>query len=253
MLGRDAKLLERISQFAQRGLGKLRVALVPAFLVLRPGSSARGRDFDSWHCPDFSRGSTSDESIPPALPKVKSFWVPFPNSGTPAACLVLMLKQTQDTREALGGDNGIKVLETIRIDRPVESLYRFWRNLTDLPRFMTHLERVDELGEQRSHWVAKGPAGSRVEWDAEIINEVPNQVIGWQSLPGSDVVTAGSVNFDAAADGRATDVTVHLQYAPPAGRLGKIVAQLFGTEPAQAIREDLRRLKTMLETGATVP
>jgi uncharacterized membrane protein len=164
-----------------------------------------------------------------------------------------MLKPPQDTREALGGNNGIKVLETIRIDRPVENLYRFWRNLTDLPRFMTHLERVDELDEQRSHWVAKGPAGSRIEWDAEIINEVPNQVIGWQSLPGSDVVTAGSVNFDRTADGRATDVTVHLQYAPPAGRLGKIVAQLFGTEPAQAIRADLRRLKALLETGATVP
>jgi len=164
-----------------------------------------------------------------------------------------MLKPPQDTRDALGGDNGIRVLESIRIDRPVEELYRFWRNLTDLPRFMSHLERVDELGGRRSHWVAKGPAGSHVEWDAEIINEVPNQVIGWQSLPVSDVVTAGSVNFDRAADGRATDVTVHLQYAPPAGRLGKVVAQLFGTEPAQAIREDLRRLKTLLEASATVP
>jgi len=143
-------------------------------------------------------------------------------------------------------------MEAIRIERPVEDLYRFWRNLSDLPRFMSHLERVDELGDRRSHWVAKGPAGSHVEWNAEIINEVPNQVIGWQSLPDSDVVTAGSVRFDRTPDGRATNLTVHLQYAPPAGRLGKAVAQLFGTDPARAIRVDLERLKTMLESGAAV-
>ena len=144
-------------------------------------------------------------------------------------------------------------MESIRIERPVEDLYRFWRNLSDLPRFMSHLERVDELGDRRSHWVAKGPAGSRVEWNAEIINEIPNEVIGWQSLPGSDMVTAGSVKFEPTPDGRATNLTVHLQYAPPAGRLGNAIAQLFATEPAQAIRNDLERLKMMLETGAAIP
>ena len=162
-----------------------------------------------------------------------------------------MLKPPQDTREALGGDNGFRVDESIRIDRPVEDLYRFWRNLSDLPRFMSHLERVDELGGNRSHWVAKGPAGMRVEWDAEVINEVPNKVIGWRSLPDSDVTTAGSVHFERTADG-ATQLTVHLQYAPPAGRLGKIVAQLFGDEPSQAIREDLQRFKSLVATSAAL-
>lgn len=162
-----------------------------------------------------------------------------------------MLKPSQDTREALGGDNGFRVEESIRIGRPVEDIYRFWRNLSDLPRFMSHLERVDELGGNRSHWVAKGPAGMKVEWDAEVINEVPNKVIGWQSLPGSELTTAGSVHFDRVADG-ATEVRVHLQYAPPAGRLGKMVAQLFGDEPSQAIREDLQRLKAMLDRSAAL-
>ena len=114
---------------------------------------------------------------------------------------------------------------------------------------MTHLERVTELGDGRSHWVARGPAGSRVEWDAEIINEVENKVIGWRSLPESDVVTAGSVTFAPMRGGRGTQLSVHLQYAPPAGRAGAFVATLFGREPSQTIREDLRRLKQLLEAG----
>ena len=114
---------------------------------------------------------------------------------------------------------------------------------------MTHLERVTDLGEGRSHWVAAGPADVRVEWDAEIINDVENQVIAWKSLPGADVVSAGSVNFDAVRGGRSTQVSVNLQYAPPAGRVGGWVATLAGREPSQMIREDLRRLKQLLEAG----
>ena len=97
--------------------------------------------------------------------------------------------------------------------------------------------------------MAAGPAGLAVEWDAEIINEVENKLIAWRSLPGSDVVTAGSVNFDAARGGRSTQVSVHLQYAPPAGKAGALVASLFGREPSQTIREDLRHFKQLLEAG----
>ncbi len=154
-----------------------------------------------------------------------------------------------DTRTALSGERGTHVRESIRLEKPLEEVYRFWRTLSNLPRFMPHLERVDDLGGGKSHWVAKGPAGSRFEWDAEIINEVENQVIGWRSLPESDVTTAGSVNFDRARGGASTQITVHLQYAPPAGRLGKLVAQILGSEPSQTIREDLRRLKWILEAG----
>jgi uncharacterized membrane protein len=154
-----------------------------------------------------------------------------------------------DTRAALSGSRGFHVHEAIRLEKPLHEVYRFWKNLENLPRFMQHLERVIDLGNGHSHWVAKGPGGWSVEWDAEIINEVPDKVIGWRSLPHADVVTAGSVNFDRVRGGQSTQITVHLQYAPPAGRLGKLVAQLFGAEPAQAIREDLRRMKWLLEAG----
>ena len=154
-----------------------------------------------------------------------------------------------DTRAALSGHRGIHVRESIRLERPLEEVYRFWRRLENLPQFMTYLEQVTELGEGRSRWVARGPAGIRVTWDAEIINDVPNSVIGWRSLPGSEVVSAGSVNFDPARAGRSTQVTVHLQYAAPAGRLGAFLASVFGREPSQTIREDLRRLKQLLEAG----
>jgi uncharacterized membrane protein len=114
---------------------------------------------------------------------------------------------------------------------------------------MTHVHRVTERPDGQWHWAACGPAGLVVEWDAEIINEAENQVIEWRSLPGSDVVTAGAVNFDTARDGRSRQVSVHLQYAPPAGKAGVLVASLFGREPSQTIREDLRHFKQLLEAG----
>jgi uncharacterized membrane protein len=153
-----------------------------------------------------------------------------------------------DTRAALRGPRGVNVLESITINRPIEELYRFWRNLENLPQFMRHLESVEKVTDTISHWRAKGPAGSVVEWDAEINNEVPNQVIGWRSLEGSDVASAGSVNFDSAA-GRGTRVTVHLQYSPPGGKVGAAVARLFGRDAATEIREDLRRFKQLVEAS----
>jgi uncharacterized membrane protein len=159
--------------------------------------------------------------------------------------------RADDTRSALAASRGIHVRESIRLETPVADVYRFWRNFENLPRFLTHLERVTDLGDGRSHWVAKGPAGVGIEWDAEIINEVENKVIGWRSLPGSDVTTAGSVNFSTVRAGRATQVSVHLQYAPPAGRAGAFIAMLFGKEPSQTIREDLRHVKHLLEAGET--
>jgi uncharacterized membrane protein len=137
--------------------------------------------------------------------------------------------------------------ESITIHRPLPQVYRFWRNFENLPQFMKHLDMVAMREAGVSHWVARGPAGMKVEWDARIINEVENKVIGWQSLEGSMVSTAGSVNFDESD--RGTRVRVHLQYNPPAGKLGAAVAWLLGEEPGQQIREDLRRLKQLLETG----
>jgi len=157
--------------------------------------------------------------------------------------------RSDDTRAALGGSRGINVLESVTINRSIEELYRFWRNLENLPQFMRHLESVEKLTDTISHWRAKAPAGLTVEWDAEIYNELPNKLIAWRSLEGSDVVSAGSVNFDRAAGGQATRVTVHLQYSPPMGRVGAAVARLFGADAETEIREDLRRFKQMVETG----
>ena len=155
----------------------------------------------------------------------------------------------QTTREALGGSGGVRVRRSVTINRPLEEVYEFWRAFENLPRFMTHLESVERVDARRSHWRARAPLGMQVEWDAEIINEVPNQVIGWASLPGSEVVTAGSVTFRRAPGGRGTELRVVLQYDPPGGKLGAAFAKLFGEEPAQQIQEDLRRLKRLLETG----
>jgi uncharacterized membrane protein len=152
-----------------------------------------------------------------------------------------------DTREQLRGRRGIHVEESVTINKPIGEVYRFWRNLENLPQFMDHLESVSMRDAGVSHWVAKGPAGTKVEWDARIINEVENRTIGWQSLEGSTISTAGSVNFTESP--RGTEVRVHFQYNPPGGKLGAAIARLFGEEPNQTVREDLRRLKRLLETG----
>jgi uncharacterized membrane protein len=171
-------------------------------------------------------------------------------TGRWPARLESLVGSSGDTREALSGPRGINLRESVRLECPIDDVYRFWSRLENLPTFMDNLVSVTDLGGGRSHWVAKGPAGLRVEWDAEIINEIPNKVLAWRSLPGGDVVSAGSVNFDAArGDDRGTQLTVTLQYQPPAGKVGKLFASAFGREPSQTIREDLRRLKQLLEAG----
>ena len=152
-----------------------------------------------------------------------------------------------DTRARLGGHRGTLVDEAVTINRDIAEVYRFWRNFENFPRFMRHLESVAVREAGISHWVAKGPAGTTVEWDARIIHDVENKLIGWQSIEGSQVATAGSVNFDETP--RGTSVRVRLQYSPPAGKLGSAIAWMFGEEPGQQIREDLRRFKALLETG----
>jgi uncharacterized membrane protein len=146
-------------------------------------------------------------------------------------------------------ERGIKVEESVIINnRTPQHLYSFWRNLGNLPRFMDHLESVTMQGATRSHWVAKAPAGMTVEWDAEIYNEKDSELIAWRSLPGSQVDNAGSVHFTPMGD--ATEVRVVLKYDPPGGVVGATIAKLFGEEPSQQIREDLRRFKQLMETGA---
>jgi uncharacterized membrane protein len=138
------------------------------------------------------------------------------------------------------------------INRSPEEVYGFWRRLENLPRFMRHLESVQETGTGRSHWVAKAPAGSSVEWDAEITEDRPNELIAWRSLEGADVDNSGSVRFEPATGGRGTVVHVEMEYNPPGGVLGALVAKLFGEEPGQQAQESLRTLKQVMETGEII-
>lgn len=144
---------------------------------------------------------------------------------------------------------GIRVEQTTTINVPPEQLYNFWRNFENLPLFMCNLESVTIRDGNRSHWVAVGPAGTKADWEAEIINEVPNELIGWRSVEGSRVDNAGSVHFKEANGGRGTEVKVVLRYDPPGGAFGAAVAKLFGEDPQNQVKEDLRRLKMLLETG----
>ena len=142
----------------------------------------------------------------------------------------------------------ISVRKAITIDKRPEELYRFWREFENLPRFMRHLKSVHSSPE-RLHWVSTGPLGKTFSWDAEILEDQENELISWRSLPGSEVENQGLVRFQAAPEGRGTEMRVELFYRPPAGRLGAAFAMLFGEEPEQQIREDLRRFKELMEAG----
>jgi uncharacterized membrane protein len=143
------------------------------------------------------------------------------------------------------------VTRSVTINRPRQEVYEFWRDLEQLPTFMIHLEAVTSTGDRRSHWVAKAPGG-RVEWDAEITEDRPGEIIAWQSVTGSDVPNGGSVRFTDAPADRGTEIHVDLRYDPPAGSAGTKVAKLFGEDPQQQLRDDLRRFKQVMETGEVV-
>jgi len=146
----------------------------------------------------------------------------------------------------------ISVKKSLTVNRSPEELYQFWHNFENLPRFMSHLESVQVRGDRQSHWKAKAPAGTTVEWDAEIVDDRPNELIAWRSLENADVHNAGSVRFEPTTGDRGTKVTVELQYDPPGGVIGATLAKLFGEEPSQQVQDDLRMFKQVIETGEVV-
>ncbi len=150
---------------------------------------------------------------------------------------------------ALSGSRGVNLEEAVTISRSVSELYRFWRDFEQLPRFMQHLKSVRRLDDRRSQWMASAPGRRTVEWEAEIINDIPDKMISWRTVDGSDVASAGSVHFEDAGAERGTVVRVKLQYAPPGGKTGSWIAWAFGEEPRQQVHDDLRRLKQLLEAG----
>jgi uncharacterized membrane protein len=146
----------------------------------------------------------------------------------------------------------VQVKKSITINRSPEELYQFWHDFQNLSRFMNDLESVQITGEKRSHWVVKGPAGKRIEWDAEVTEDRSNELIAWRSLEGCQVENSGSVRFEPARGKPGTVVHVQIEYRPPAGLLGLTVAKLLGAEPKQQVHENLHRFKQLMETGEVI-
>ena len=149
---------------------------------------------------------------------------------------------------AIRSGKGVKFETSVTIHRTPDELYAFWRNFENLPRVMKHVESVECLDERRSHWRARISEDKMVEWDAEVINEHPNELIAWQSLPGSDVRQAGTVRFTPAADGLGTEVKLAIEYEVPGGFFTRVVAKISRT-PEEQIQEDLRHFKELMEGG----
>jgi len=143
------------------------------------------------------------------------------------------------------GNLGVKIAGGVVVAAPPERLYRFWRNFANLPRVMSHLERVEVLSDTR--WHVKAPAGTTLTWEAEIINDQPPRLIAWRTLPGGSVSHAGSVRF--VPTGAATRVAISLQYDPPGGTLGHAIAALMDADAGTRIEQDLQRFKRALQSG----
>lgn len=151
-----------------------------------------------------------------------------------------------------GEDQGLRARASVTVNRPPEEVYAFWRDVSRLPEFMFHLESVQVRDDRRSHWVARGPAGGKLAWDAEITRELPGRLIAWRSVGRTPVPNRGEVRFTRAPKSTGTEVSVELHYDVPGGRAGAAVAKLFGEEPEQQVRDDLRRFKQVVETGEVV-
>jgi len=154
----------------------------------------------------------------------------------------------RDRPQGLPYGRGVKLKTSLLVNKPAGQLYRLWRNFENLPCFMSHVEDVQVIDSQNSHWIVRGPAKTTVEWDAEVIADRPNELIGWRSKENAEVDHAGSVRFQPAQDGR-TMVTVALQYNPPAGTAGANVSKFLGIDPRRQIREDLSRFKRFAESA----
>ncbi|MBW3598867.1 MAG: DUF2892 domain-containing protein, partial [Planctomycetes bacterium] len=151
---------------------------------------------------------------------------------------------------AVPAREGVKVEKTLTINCPAEKLYSFWREVENLPRVMRHLKSVESIDRERSHWVADGPLGIEVQWDAEVFQQRENELIAWRSLPGGDIETAGSVHFRPLGD-RGTALVVSMKYNPPGGKAGANVASLLGSGLEDEMEDDLRRFKSFMEAGET--
>ena len=204
----------------------------------------------AWRSPDVDRN------------KMSLVWGAWAMITAADAAAVLIANQTERTGAAFDEPTGSSegalavadgdVHGSVTIKAEPRAVYDFWRRLENLPRFMKHLEHVEEFDDRRSHWVARAPLGTEVEWDAEITDDVPGERIAWSSTQGSQIWNAGEVTFQRAPGDRGTEVHVRLEYAPPGGPVGAAIARLLGEEPKNQIKGDLRRLKQVIETGEVI-
>lgn len=146
-------------------------------------------------------------------------------------------------------EKGVHISRSVTIDRPIEDLYAFWRDPTNFPQVMGYVESVQIIDGERAHWTLKLPVGGTLEFDSETYTNVPNEVISWRSLPGSELTNAGSVRFRKAPGQRGTEVTLTIEFIPPGGSLGIAALKLFGDAPQQYVLQYLREFKQMMETG----
>jgi uncharacterized membrane protein len=160
-----------------------------------------------------------------------------------------MLAENEQSQEK---SDPSRIVRTTTVNRSVEDVYQFWRNFENLPRFMRNLESVRVTGDRLSTWRAKAPFGTTVEWEAELVDDEPNALIGWRSLPHSDIQNCGTVRFQQATGRRGTVIRVELRYTPPGGQLTATAAKLFMMEPGRQVEDDLRRFKQVIETGEVV-
>jgi uncharacterized membrane protein len=170
-------------------------------------------------------------------------------AGVTAADVVCARRLGRRRAEGAPDRYRVDVRRTITINRPIETVYAFWRDFTNFPRFMRHIESVEVLGDNRSRWRAAGPGGLSAEWEAETTAQREGEIIAWRSLEGSTVDNRGTVRFRRAPGARGTELRVEIEYRPPVGALGRAAAWLFGKAPEQQIGEDLHRVKQLLETG----
>jgi uncharacterized membrane protein len=148
-------------------------------------------------------------------------------------------------------DPGVLLESTVTVNKPVADVYRFWRQVENHPRFMTHLEAAVSTSEKRSHWMARGPLHIPLAWDADLIEERPNTLLVWRSVPGADIDAMGTVRLRELPDGRGTEVRLRLEYVPPGGMAGIALAKLLKTLTVGQLKEDLRRFKQIIEAGET--
>jgi uncharacterized membrane protein len=163
----------------------------------------------------------------------------------------LGINTAQGHNEAVGvpARRGRRHETSVVIERPASQLFDYWRRLNNLPRLFHHLISVDERADGRSRWVARGPLGQTVEWDAEIHNLQPGEMIAWRSIPGSDLDTAGSIHFKPTADEGRSIVTLNMKYNPPAGKVGSAIAAWLGQSVEGDLERGLRRFKQIAEAG----